>query len=68
MNSGFGWEEPFEDDRSGPEDQADDWSTTNDCLWLESEVQRPDIDVRSYPSFRHSGQGPEGLKVTHSGS
>ena len=30
MNSGFGWEEPFEDGRSGPEDQADDWSTTND--------------------------------------
>jgi hypothetical protein len=35
--------------------------------WLDSEVQRPEFDVRLYPSFRHSGQGWEGLKVTRSG-
>ncbi len=35
--------------------------------WLESEVQPPEIEVRLYPSFRHSGQGPEGLKVVESG-
>ena len=36
-------------------------------LWLESEVQRHEIEVRLYPRLRHSGQGWEGLKVTHSG-
>ncbi len=38
----------------------------NVCCWLESEVQPPEIEVRLYPSFRHSGQGWEGLKVTPS--
>jgi len=34
------------------------------AFWLDSEVQPPEIEVHLYPSFRHSGQGPEGLKVT----
>ncbi len=42
--------------------------STNDRLWLDPEVQRLEIEVRLYPSFRHSGQGWEGLKVTHNGS
>ncbi len=36
---------------------------TNGRLWLNPEVQPPEIEVRLYPSFRHSGQGWEGLKV-----
>ncbi len=40
---------------------------SNVGYWLDSEVQRPEIDVRYYPSLRHSGQGWEGLKVTRSG-
>jgi hypothetical protein len=39
----------------------------NVCCWLESEVQPPEIEVRLYLSFRHSGQGCEGLKVTPTG-
>ncbi len=54
MNSGFGREEPFEDGRSGPEDQADDWSTTNDCLWLKPDLQPPEIEVRFAPNSEHS--------------
>jgi hypothetical protein len=39
---------------------------SNVRVWLASEVQPPENDVRLYLSFRHSGQGCEGLKVTHS--
>ncbi len=28
-------------------------------FWLDSEVQPSEIEARLYPSFRHSGQGPE---------
>ncbi len=42
-------------------------SEANVRVWLDSEVQRPEIEVRLYPSFRHSGQGWEGLKVTRFG-
>ena len=46
---------------------AADVEVPNVRIWLESEVQLPEIDVRSSPDNRHSGQGPEGLRVTHSG-
>jgi hypothetical protein len=42
-------------------------NTTNFRFWLDSEVQRPEFDVRLYPSFRHSGQGWEGLNLTRLG-
>jgi len=35
-------------------------------FWLQADLQSPEIDFRSSPSFRHSGQGWEGLKVTRS--
>ncbi len=40
----------------------------NDRSWLRTDLQPPEIDFRLYPSFRHSGQGPEGLKGTLFGS
>ncbi len=39
----------------------------NDPLWLQADIQRPEIEVRFTPSSRHSGQGWEGLKLTQSG-
>ncbi len=35
---------------------------------LQTDMQPPEIEVCLYPSFGHSGQGWECLKVTHSGS
>ncbi len=40
----------------------------NVAFCLQADLQSPEIDVRLYPSFRHSRQGWEGLKVTLSGS
>ncbi len=34
------------------------------CLWLQTDIQPPENEVRLYPNSRHSGQGWECLKVT----
>ncbi|MEE8309192.1 MAG: hypothetical protein V3R34_02225, partial [Hyphomicrobium sp.] len=36
-------------------------------LWLQADLQPPEIDFRLYPSIRHFGQGWERLKVTRLG-
>ncbi len=33
-------------------------------LWLKSDIQSPEIEVRLYPNMRHFWQGWECLKVT----
>ncbi len=35
--------------------------------WLRTDLQSPEYEVCLYLSFRHSGQGWEGLKVTRLG-
>ncbi len=35
-------------------------------FWLQADIQPPEIEVRFTPRTRHSGQGWECLKLTHS--
>ncbi len=38
---------------------------SNVAFWLQADIQPPEFEVCSYPNTGHSGQGWEGLKLTH---